>query len=239
MAKKGNYPHKDKCGQSLTVRDDASGKRLKCPDCPRLITVPTVQVTSSRHGRSSHTESVRSRKAKSVAPFAITDPSTFVKAIALFLVVIAIIFGMMYVPSLFRNGSDRSHPDVVDNQSPGNPNDDNLDSPSVPPSTNQIPQTPSTSTGISSTNQPPSGNSNFETNGGAKGEKREIKSPGEWVKNDTSLMEGDELLAVYDQAWYSVKIVEVKNNGTVKIHWNGWSDRWDEVRSKTTLRFAK
>jgi hypothetical protein len=61
-------------------------------------------------------------------------------------------------------------------------------------------------------------------------------SPGEQVTEQTPLQVGDKLLAHWAGQWHSVRVLELRSDGKVKIHWDGWADSWDDYVSRSQLR---
>jgi hypothetical protein len=52
------------------------------------------------------------------------------------------------------------------------------------------------------------------------------------------LKKGQKLLIAYAGRWAPVTVLDVTPAG-IKIHWDGWSDSWDEVVDRSRLRLAK
>lgn len=62
-------------------------------------------------------------------------------------------------------------------------------------------------------------------------------TPGDQVTEVTELKVGDKLLAEWAGRWHSVEVLELRpSDGHVKIHWDGWSESWDEYMPRSRLR---
>jgi hypothetical protein len=59
---------------------------------------------------------------------------------------------------------------------------------------------------------------------------------GEPVTAETPLRAGDKVLVEYGSLWWHAEVVEVKGDGSVKIHYAGWESHWDEVVPRTWLQ---
>lgn len=64
-----------------------------------------------------------------------------------------------------------------------------------------------------------------------------VKSPGKPVEPDSSLEVGSKLVCEWAGKWQQVTILSLKDNGQVRVHWEGWSDQWDEDVDRSRLRF--
>ena len=63
------------------------------------------------------------------------------------------------------------------------------------------------------------------------------EEPGEEVVLDSKLEVGQKLLAEWSGKWHPIKVLAVSPDGRVKIHWEGWSDNFDEDVHRAKLRF--
>ena len=63
------------------------------------------------------------------------------------------------------------------------------------------------------------------------------EAPGEEVVADSKLEVGQKLLAEWASKWHPVKVLAVNPDGRVKIHWEGWSNSFDEDVHRAKLRF--
>ena len=61
--------------------------------------------------------------------------------------------------------------------------------------------------------------------------------PGDPVAADSKLEVGQKLLAEWAGKWLPVKVLTVKPDGGVRIHWEGWANSFDEDVSRAKLRF--
>ncbi len=61
--------------------------------------------------------------------------------------------------------------------------------------------------------------------------------PGEPVAADAKLEVGQKLLAEWAGKWLPVKILALKPDGGVRIHWEGWANSFDEDVARSKLRF--
>ena len=63
------------------------------------------------------------------------------------------------------------------------------------------------------------------------------EAPGELVAADAKLEVGQKLLAEWGGKWLPVKVLAPNPNGTVRIHWEGWANSFDEDVARSKLRF--
>ncbi len=63
------------------------------------------------------------------------------------------------------------------------------------------------------------------------------EAPGEEVAADSKLEVGQKLLAEWAGKWHPVKVLVVNPDGRLKIHWEGWSNSFDEDVHRAKLRF--
>ena len=61
--------------------------------------------------------------------------------------------------------------------------------------------------------------------------------PGELVVADAKLEVGQKLLAEWAGKWLPVKVLVLKPDGSVRIHWEGWANSFDEDVARSKLRF--
>ena len=52
----------------------------------------------------------------------------------------------------------------------------------------------------------------------------------------TILRPGDFVHVLWSNSWYRGQVMEARGDGTVKIHYVGWADHWDEVVGRSRLR---
>jgi S1-C subfamily serine protease/serine/threonine protein kinase len=64
-------------------------------------------------------------------------------------------------------------------------------------------------------------------------------TPGKPVDKDSPLPVGTKLLAEWAGKWLPVEVLESRPDGTVKIHWVGWGNNFDENLARTKLRFPE
>jgi hypothetical protein len=58
------------------------------------------------------------------------------------------------------------------------------------------------------------------------------------INDDTPLSVGTMLQGQWAGIWWSAQVVAVNADKTVRIHYPGWSDSWDETVPRSRLRFA-
>lgn len=63
--------------------------------------------------------------------------------------------------------------------------------------------------------------------------------PGKPVDKDSPLPAGTKLLAEWAGKWLPVEVLESRPDGTVKIHWVGWGNNFDENLARSKLRFPE
>ncbi|MBS0201648.1 MAG: trypsin-like peptidase domain-containing protein [Planctomycetes bacterium] len=61
--------------------------------------------------------------------------------------------------------------------------------------------------------------------------------PGDPVTADAKLMKGAKLVAEWAGKWLPVEVLDAKPNGSVRVHWVGWGDQFDEDLPRSRLRF--
>jgi len=64
-----------------------------------------------------------------------------------------------------------------------------------------------------------------------------VKSPGKSVEPDSTVEIGSKLVCDWAGKWQQVTVLSLKENGQVRVHWEGWSDQWDEDVDRSRLRF--
>ncbi|MDB5346969.1 MAG: peptidase and chymotrypsin/Hap [Schlesneria sp.] len=64
-------------------------------------------------------------------------------------------------------------------------------------------------------------------------------TPGKPVEKDSPLPSGTKLLAEWAGKWLPVEVLESRPDGTVKIHWVGWGNNFDENLARSKLRFPE
>jgi serine/threonine protein kinase/S1-C subfamily serine protease len=64
-------------------------------------------------------------------------------------------------------------------------------------------------------------------------------TPGKPVDKDSPLPSGTKLLAEWAGKWLPVEVLESRPDGTVKIHWVGWGNNFDENLARSKLRFPE
>lgn len=60
--------------------------------------------------------------------------------------------------------------------------------------------------------------------------------PGRTVEKETPLPAGTKLLAEWGGKWLPVEVIESKPDGSVRIHWDGWGEQFDENIARSRLR---
>lgn len=70
---------------------------------------------------------------------------------------------------------------------------------------------------------------------------RPLESYSQWesVLSDTKLRIGQRIQAQWGSRWYDATVLELSEDGKVKIHWKDYSDSFDEFLPRTRLRMAK
>jgi len=58
------------------------------------------------------------------------------------------------------------------------------------------------------------------------------------VKPDTTIKKGQRLETYWGSKWWDAHVVEVLPDGSVKVHYEGWSDNFDETVPRDRLRVA-
>jgi hypothetical protein len=56
------------------------------------------------------------------------------------------------------------------------------------------------------------------------------------VTSDTKLAVGQEVVVEWKGRWYRGQILELRGSGAVRVHYIGWSDKWDEEVDRSGLR---
>ena len=64
-----------------------------------------------------------------------------------------------------------------------------------------------------------------------------VTTPGKPVETDSPLEVGARLVGEWSGKWQRVTVLALKDDGQVRIHWEGWSDQWDEDVPRSRLRF--
>jgi hypothetical protein len=65
-----------------------------------------------------------------------------------------------------------------------------------------------------------------------------LTATGSSVTSDTELFVGQILLVLDSRQWYPAEILELLDDGRVKIHFRGWGSTWDKVVERTALQLA-
>ncbi|MHC4958948.1 MAG: Tudor-knot domain-containing protein [Planctomycetota bacterium] len=55
-----------------------------------------------------------------------------------------------------------------------------------------------------------------------------LEPTGRAVKDETRLVKGQPLLVEWGGHWWGAKVLAVRHDGMVRIHYVGWEERWDE-----------
>lgn len=63
------------------------------------------------------------------------------------------------------------------------------------------------------------------------------KSVGKPVDAESVVEVGSKMICDWAGKWLPVKVLAVNTDGTIRIHWEGWSDQWDEDAARSRLRF--
>jgi serine/threonine protein kinase len=63
-----------------------------------------------------------------------------------------------------------------------------------------------------------------------------IATPGQPVDADTKIEVGMKLVCDWSGKWQRVVVLSLNDDGGVRIHWEGWSDQWDEDVPRSRLR---
>jgi hypothetical protein len=64
-----------------------------------------------------------------------------------------------------------------------------------------------------------------------------VSATGKPVEADSVVEVGAKLVGEWAGKWLPAKVVAVNDDKTIRIHWEGWSDQWDEDVPRTRLRF--
>lgn len=64
-----------------------------------------------------------------------------------------------------------------------------------------------------------------------------VTATGKPVEIDSVVEVGRKLVGEWAGKWIPVKVLAVNADGTIRIHWEGWSDQWDEDVPRSRLRF--
>ena len=64
-----------------------------------------------------------------------------------------------------------------------------------------------------------------------------VSSPGQPVEANSPLEAGNKLVCEWSGKWQKVIVLKLNDDGGVRIHWEGWSDQWDEDVPRSRLRF--
>jgi hypothetical protein len=65
-----------------------------------------------------------------------------------------------------------------------------------------------------------------------------IPSSGRTVDRSTPLEAGQVVQVREGRRWYAADVLRVNDNGTVRIHYRGWSDKWDEDVTRDRVQLA-
>lgn len=64
-----------------------------------------------------------------------------------------------------------------------------------------------------------------------------VSMPGQVVDDKAPLEVGEKLLCEWSGQWKRVVILSLNDDGGVRIHWEGWSEQWDEDVPRSRLRY--
>ena len=64
-----------------------------------------------------------------------------------------------------------------------------------------------------------------------------VSTPGQPVEDNFPLEVGAKLVCEWSGKWQKVTVLSLNDDGGVRIHWEGWSDQWDEDVPRSRLRF--
>ena len=64
-----------------------------------------------------------------------------------------------------------------------------------------------------------------------------VTAIGKPVDADSVVEVGTKLVGDWAGKWQPVKVLAVNADGTIRIHWEGWSEQWDEDAVRSRLRF--
>jgi hypothetical protein len=67
----------------------------------------------------------------------------------------------------------------------------------------------------------------------------DVETPGKPIDENTELAVGSKMLCDWAGKWRQVVILKVLETGEFRVHWEGWSDTWDEDVARSRLRFFK
>jgi beta-lactamase regulating signal transducer with metallopeptidase domain len=63
-----------------------------------------------------------------------------------------------------------------------------------------------------------------------------VAASGRTLESDTPLKPGDLVLVQWQSQWYAADVLEVQDDGKVKVHFRGWGDQWDEAVPRERLQ---
>lgn len=64
-----------------------------------------------------------------------------------------------------------------------------------------------------------------------------VSTPGQAVEENAALKVGEKLLCEWSGQWKRVVVLSLNDDGCIRIHWEGWSDQWDEDVTRSRLRY--
>ncbi len=63
-----------------------------------------------------------------------------------------------------------------------------------------------------------------------------VTASGRALEEDMPLKPGDLVLVQWQSQWYAGDVLEVQDDGKVKVHFRGWGEQWDEAVSRERLQ---
>ena len=63
-----------------------------------------------------------------------------------------------------------------------------------------------------------------------------VEPTGVPITRETEIQPQDEVLALWEGAWWPAEVLQVYDDGQSKIHYQGWGSEWDEVVSRARLQ---
>ena len=63
-----------------------------------------------------------------------------------------------------------------------------------------------------------------------------VEPSGSVVTADTELHVGQPVQVAWNGSWYAATVLELMDDGQVRIHYEGWSDNYDEVVPRSRIR---
>ena len=91
---------------------------------------------------------------------------------------------------------------------------------------------------VIASSQVKSGSSNSTSSGSSEPRPQPIKSlPEGWtvVSEDAKIKPGDVLRTKWGSSWWALEVLDVQEDGEIKVHWIGWNKVWDGPKPRNVL----